>query len=91
MADTIDEDFKAFCDELKKGTPDIDTIRAGVQKYGFKHLSDSQKAMFQFMPELVRNVFANNPVSIIFVTALILDLFLPREKKNIDEETIEQS
>lgn len=47
MADTIDEDFKAFCDELKKGTPDIDTIRAGIKKYGFKHLSDSQKAMFQ--------------------------------------------
>lgn len=47
MADTIDEDFKAFCDELKKETPDIDTIRAGIQKYGFNNLSDSQKAMFQ--------------------------------------------
>lgn len=47
MADTIDEDFKAFCGELAKADPDVDVVKAGIQKYGFKHLSDSQKAMFQ--------------------------------------------
>jgi hypothetical protein len=48
MADTIDEDFKAFCEELRNGT-DIDpkVLEAGVKKYGFRHLSGAQKAMFQ--------------------------------------------
>jgi len=47
MADMIDEDFKAFCKELKKTSPDPDKIKAGIEKYGFAQLSDSQKAMFQ--------------------------------------------
>lgn len=47
MADTIDADFKAFCSELKKSSPDPDKIKAGIMKYGFSQLSDSQKAMFQ--------------------------------------------
>ena len=47
MADMIDEDFKAFCKELKKTSPDPDKIKSGIEKYGFAQLSDSQKAMFQ--------------------------------------------
>ena len=39
----------------------------------------SQPTMFQFMPQLIKEIFANNPVSIIFVTALFLDLCLPKE------------
>ncbi len=47
MADTNDADFKAFCSELKKSSPDPDKIRAGIEKFGFSQLTDSQKAMFQ--------------------------------------------
>lgn len=47
MADTMDEDFKAFCAELKKADPYPDIIRAGIEKYGFAQLTASQKAMFQ--------------------------------------------
>ena len=46
----------------------------------------SQEKMFQFMPELIQKIFANNPVSIIFVVALLLDLFLP---KGTNQEIIE--
>ena len=41
----------------------------------------SQEKMFQFMPELIQKIFANNPVSIIFVVALLLDLLLPKDTK----------
>lgn len=48
MADTMEEtEFKAFCDELKKETPDMDKIKAGMEKYGMGQLSDAQKAIFQ--------------------------------------------
>ena len=48
MADTMEEDdFKAFCAELKKETPDMDKIKAGMEKYGMGQLSDSQKEIFQ--------------------------------------------
>ena len=48
MADMVkDEEFEAFCAALKSERTDISVIKAGVEKYGFKYLSDSQKAMFQ--------------------------------------------
>lgn len=37
----------------------------------------SQPLMFQAMPQLIKEIFVNNPVSIIFVVALFLDLCLP--------------
>lgn len=45
----------------------------------------SKSEMFQHMPDLVQKIFSNNPVSIIFVTALLLDLLLPKEKKNPED------
>ena len=48
----------------------------------------SKPEMFQHMPDLIQKIFANNPVSIIFVVAILLDLFLPRslsEKKSESE------
>ena len=45
----------------------------------------SQEKMFQFAPELIKKVFVNNPVSIIFVAALLLDLFLPKDKTKVNE------
>ena len=41
----------------------------------------SQAKVFQFMPELIQKIFVSNPVSIIFIIALLLDLFLPKEKE----------
>ena len=47
MADTMEEtEFKAFCAELKKESPDMDKIKAGMEKYGMGQLSDAQKATF---------------------------------------------
>ncbi len=46
----------------------------------------SQASMFQYMPELVRKIFSNNPVSIIFITALLLDLFLPKNNPKQSEQ-----
>ncbi len=46
----------------------------------------SQKAVFQYMPELVQKIFAGNPVSIIFVVALLLDLFLPKDGEEMKDE-----
>ena len=48
-------------------------------------LSSNQK-MFQFMPELVQKIFANNPVSIIFIIALLLDLLLPKKQEENKSE-----
>ncbi len=41
--------------------------------------------MFQHMPELIQKIFSNNPVSIIFISALLLDLLLPREQVEIKD------
>ena len=37
--------------------------------------------MFQHMPDLIQKVFSKNPVSIIFIVALLFDLLLPKEKE----------
>jgi NCS2 family nucleobase:cation symporter-2 len=50
--------------------------------------------IFQFMPSIIKDIFANNPVSVIFVTALLLDLLLPKKEKsegNTGTEKIESS
>ena len=47
MADTEDKDFKEFCKALKTEPMDVETIKEGIRKFGFRQLSDSQKAMFQ--------------------------------------------
>ena len=46
----------------------------------------SNPKMFQFMPELVQKIFANNPVSIIFIIALLLDLLLPKKQEENKSE-----
>ena len=46
----------------------------------------SHKTMFQYMPELVQKVFATNPVSIIFIVALLLDILLPKENVEVKTE-----
>ncbi len=47
MADTMeDTEFKAFCAELKKETPDMDKIKAGMEKFGMGMFTDSQRAAF---------------------------------------------
>ncbi|MBP5470720.1 MAG: purine permease [Candidatus Riflebacteria bacterium] len=50
--------------------------------------------MFQHMPDLIQKVFSKNPVSIIFIVALLFDLLLPKEKEaqqNLErDESIEQ-
>ena len=46
----------------------------------------SQEKNFQFMPDLIQKVFAKNPVSIIFIIAILLDLLLPRKKAEGVEE-----
>ena len=64
----------------KNGLTERNTIIASVSicmSVGFS----SQEKMFQFAPELVKKIFVSNPVSIIFVVALILDLLLPKDKK----------
>ena len=40
----------------------------------------SQPEMFQHMPDIIQKIFSKNTVSIIFITALLLDLLLPKEK-----------
>ena len=37
--------------------------------------------MFHIFPELVRTVFADNCVAVIFLLALVLNLVLPKEKE----------
>ncbi len=44
---------------------------------GFTQASD----MFNLFPELVRTVFAENCVAVVFLLAVILNLFLPKEKE----------
>ncbi len=44
---TADDEFILFCKELKKGHFDVDTIKAGIEKFGLDQLSDSQKALFR--------------------------------------------
>ena len=38
--------------------------------------------MFNIFPELVRTVFANNCVAVVFLLAVILNLVLPKEKED---------
>ena len=40
----------------------------------------SQPQIFQYMPDLIQKIFSKNPVSIIFVVALLLDLLLPKKE-----------
>ena len=42
----VDFDFEKFCNALKAENPDMDLIKAGVEKYGTGQLSDSQKEQF---------------------------------------------
>ena len=63
----------------KNGLTERNTIIASVSICLSVGLSLEAK-MFQFAPELVKKIFVNNPVSIIFVVALILDLLLPKDK-----------
>ena len=56
----------------------------------------SNPKMFLFMPELIQKIFATNPVSIIFVVALILDLLLPKDTEqktthDLKDENLENS
>lgn len=44
---------------------------------GFTQASD----MFHLFPELVRTVFAENCVAVVFLIAVILNIFLPKEKE----------
>ena len=44
---------------------------------GFTQASD----MFNLFPELVRTVFAENCVAVVFLIAVILNIFLPKEKE----------
>jgi NCS2 family nucleobase:cation symporter-2 len=44
---------------------------------GFTQASD----MFNLFPELVRTVFAENCVAVVFMLAVILNIFLPKEKE----------
>lgn len=44
---------------------------------GFTQASD----MFHLFPELVRTVFAENCVAVVFLLAVILNIFLPKEKE----------
>ena len=44
---------------------------------GFTQASD----MFHLFPELVRTVFAENCVAVVFLIAVILNMFLPKEKE----------
>ena len=44
---------------------------------GFTQASD----MFNLFPELVRTVFAENCVAVVFLLAVILNIFLPKEKE----------
>ena len=44
---------------------------------GFTQASD----MFNLFPELVRTVFAQNCVAVVFLLAVILNIFLPKEKE----------
>jgi NCS2 family nucleobase:cation symporter-2 len=63
----------------KNGLTERNSIIASVSICLSVGLSLEAK-MFQFSPELVKKIFVNNPVSIIFVVALILDLLLPKDK-----------
>lgn len=42
--------------------------------------------MFRIFPEIVRTVFADNCVAVIFLLALILNLILPKDKEVAEEE-----
>ena len=42
--------------------------------------------MFRIFPEIVRTVFADNCVAVIFLLALILNLILPKDKEVTEEE-----
>ena len=66
---------------FKNGVSERNTILASVSICLSIGLSSNEK-MFQFMPELAQKIYANNPVSIIFVSALLLDLLLPKTKTN---------
>ena len=52
-----DADFVSFCKELKKERPDMDVIKAGILKFGYNNLSDSQKAFFMnaLFPKTILN------------------------------------
>ena len=52
-----DKDFKAFCSELKKETPDMSVILNGVEKYGLGELSAAQKA------EFLKNMFPSKSIN----------------------------
>lgn len=41
-----DFDFKSFLAQIGKENPDMSVIKAGIEKYGTGHLSDSQKSQF---------------------------------------------
>ena len=42
----------------------------------------TSKEIFQFMPQIVQDIFANNVVAVVFVVAVVLNLLLPK-KDNI--------
>ncbi len=47
MAEIMDdEEFNKFCAALKAEKPDLDVIKAGMEKYGTGQLSEAQKAQF---------------------------------------------
>ncbi len=49
---------------------------------GFTQASE----MFSIFPQILRTVFAENCVAVVFLLVILLDLFLPRENKDKEEE-----
>ena len=44
--------------------------------------------MFEIFPEIVRTVFAENCVAVVFIVSIVLNLVIPKDKKenNIDDK-----
>ncbi len=46
--------------------------------------------MFDIFPDIVRTVFGENCVAVVFLVSIILDLAIPKEKKEVIEEKAEE-
>ncbi len=48
-------------------------------------------AMFTIFPDLIRTIFAENCVAVVFVISIVLDLIMPKDKVSTSEETQQSS
>ena len=63
------------------------TIVALSLAIGIGFTSSSEIGIWHIFPKMVQNVFAANVVAVVFLTSILLDLFLP---KNMDIEKISE-